>query len=50
VERAAQLIKEGDTPLSQVALEAGFSHQSHLARSMRKTLGVTPGKLARAYR
>jgi AraC family transcriptional regulator len=50
VERAAQLIKEGDTPLSQIALEAGFSHQSHLARSMRKTLGLTPGKLARAYR
>jgi AraC family transcriptional regulator len=50
VDRAAQLIKEGDSPLSQIALEAGFAHQSHLARAMRKTLGVTPGSLARAYR
>ena len=50
VGRLASVATTSPRPLSQVALEAGFSHQSHLARSMRKTLGVTPGKLARAYR
>ena len=44
------LIQAGALPLSQVALEAGFAHQSHLARAMRRTLGVTPKALAGAGR
>ena len=47
IERAAALIRQGGLPLSQIALDAGFSHQSHLARAMRKALGVTPGSLSR---
>jgi AraC family transcriptional regulator len=50
VERAVDLIQAGALPLSQVALEAGFAHQSHLARAMRRTLGVTPKVLADAGR
>jgi AraC family transcriptional regulator len=50
VERAVALIQAGALPLSQVALEAGFAHQSHLARAMRRTLGVTPKALAGAGR
>jgi AraC family transcriptional regulator len=50
VERAAALIQTGTLPLSEVALEAGFAHQSHLARAMRRTLGVTPTALAGAGR
>jgi AraC family transcriptional regulator len=42
VERAKILLQRGDLPVSQVALEAGFAHQSHLARWMRRVLGVTP--------
>lgn len=47
VERARALLQRGDLPASQVALEAGFSHQSHMARTMRRILGVTPGAIAR---
>lgn len=42
VERATELLAQGKLPISQIALEAGFSHQSHLARHMRRLLGVTP--------
>lgn len=50
VERAAALIRECALPLSQVALDAGFAHQSHLARAMRRQIGTTPGALARLHR
>jgi AraC family transcriptional regulator len=42
VERAKSLLIKGELPASQVALAAGFSHQSHMARAMRRLLGVTP--------
>lgn len=42
VERAKNLIAEDKMPISQVAFEAGFAHQSHLARHMRRLLGVSP--------
>ncbi|WP_437942422.1 helix-turn-helix domain-containing protein [Sorangium sp. So ce341] len=47
VERAKALLARGDLPASQVAIEAGFAHQSHMARCMRRVLGVTPTALAR---
>ncbi|WP_438030631.1 helix-turn-helix domain-containing protein [Sorangium sp. So ce233] len=46
VERAKALLLRGDLPASQVAIEAGFAHQSHMARCMRRVLGVTPTALA----
>jgi AraC family transcriptional regulator len=48
VERARTLLLRGDLPASQVALDAGFSHQSHMARCMRRVLGVTPTSIARS--
>ena len=45
VERAAWLLRESRLPISQVALETGFAHQSHLALHMRRILGTTPKKL-----
>jgi AraC family transcriptional regulator len=45
VERARDWLVQGRMPAAQVALAAGFAHQSHLARQMRKVLGVTPGML-----
>ena len=50
VERAKVLLRQGALPVSQVALEAGFAHQSHMARWMRRVLGVTPGTLVRRAR
>jgi AraC family transcriptional regulator len=47
VERAKWLLCERDVDISQAALEAGFTHQSHLARHMKQVLGYTPGELLR---
>lgn len=48
VERAKVLLARGDLPRGQVALEAGFAHQSHMARWMRRLLGVTPASVVRS--
>jgi AraC family transcriptional regulator len=48
VSRAARLIAEGKMAMSEIALEAGFSHQSHMARSMRKIIGLRPSEIRRA--
>lgn len=45
VEHAKKLLREGKLSISQVALEAGFAHQSHLARHMRRLTGVSPRSL-----
>lgn len=50
VERAKVLLTRGELPASQVALEAGFAHQSHMARWMRRILGVTPASLMHCER
>jgi AraC-like DNA-binding protein len=43
VERARELIREGDQPLSEIALSSGFSDQSHLTRVFSQQMGVSPG-------
>ena len=50
VERAKTLLGEGKLPISQIAFETGFAHQSHLARHMRRVLGVTPRALREMLR
>ncbi|MPY91166.1 MAG: helix-turn-helix domain-containing protein [Luteitalea sp.] len=50
VERAKWLLLRGDRPASQVAVETGFAHQSHMARCMRRILGATPASLMHAGR
>ena len=42
VERAKTLLREDKLPISQIAFETGFAHQSHLARHMRRVLGIAP--------
>ena len=42
VERAKTLLREDKLPISQIAFETGFAHQSHLAHHMRRVLGVSP--------
>jgi AraC family transcriptional regulator len=46
VERARELLKTTDLPITEVALEVGFAHQSHLARWTRRLFGATPTELA----
>lgn len=50
VERARSLLLQRDIPASQVALEAGFSHQSHMVRCMRRVLGAEASMLLRRGR
>lgn len=50
VERARALLLQRELPASEVALAAGFAHQSHMARWMRRVLGVTPRELVRETR
>jgi AraC family transcriptional regulator len=47
VERAAHLLREGKMSISQIALETGFAHQSHLAMHMRRVLGISPRHLTK---
>ncbi len=42
VDRAAELLRDGRLSINQVAMEVGFCHQSHLAKHMRRILGVAP--------
>jgi len=48
VEHATRLLLRGDMPIAQVALAAGFAHQSHMARCMRRAIGVTPRGVLRS--
>jgi AraC family transcriptional regulator len=47
VEYARALLATTATPASDVAALAGFSHQSHMASTMRRLLGHTPGEIVR---
>jgi AraC-like DNA-binding protein len=43
IERAEQMLKESNLPLSQIALAVGFADHSHFARHFRRLVGVSPG-------
>jgi len=49
VETAANLLSRGGARLSEVAVQAGFVDQSHMARCMRRILGLTPAAVMRLY-
>jgi AraC-like DNA-binding protein len=49
VRRARQLIEAGAS-IVEAATKAGFSDQSHLTRRFKRTLGITPGIIARRAR
>lgn len=46
VEYACRAIASSESPLAEVALDAGFADQSHLGRAFRRAVGMTPA----AYR
>lgn len=47
VERAKALLMQDGLSMAEIALAAGFSHQSHMARHMRRVLGVPPRAMKR---
>jgi len=46
VERARLRLLEGEKSVMQISLEAGFAHPSHMARCMRRILGVSPSQIS----
>jgi AraC-like DNA-binding protein len=48
--RAQELLAETDLPLAEIALETGFSDQSHFSRRFREHLDVSPSMFRRAKR
>jgi AraC family transcriptional regulator len=48
VERARGLLLRTDLPITDIAFEAGFAHQSHMARHVRRVLGVAPAELRKS--
>lgn len=49
VRRSQSLIERGK-PLAEVAMEAGFSSQSHMTRHFKRIIGATPGQYAQQIR
>jgi len=46
VDRAQSLLRQQLHPISQIAIETGFAHASHLAYHVRRLLGTSPRNLA----
>jgi methylphosphotriester-DNA--protein-cysteine methyltransferase len=47
--KATNLLRQGFT-IADVVHDAGYFDQAHLTRSLRKLIGLTPAKIARAER
>jgi len=50
VEHAQQLLRNTDLPVSEIAIVAGFTDQSHLARHFRAITGVSPSLARHRFR
>lgn len=50
VERARMRLLEGGRSMTEIALEAGFAHSSHMARCMRRVVGLSPSELVQTSR
>ncbi|PWG63547.1 helix-turn-helix domain-containing protein [Spiribacter halobius] len=48
VARARALLEQGDLPLSEIALAAGFSSQSHMTTVFKRVTGLPPGRYRRS--
>jgi AraC family transcriptional regulator len=47
IEHACREIARSDTPLIEIALDAGFANQSHFTRVFRRMTGLTPARYRR---
>ena len=50
VERAKELLAQGDKPVSQIAEELGFSSPHYFSRTFTETVGCSPRKYASMVR
>ena len=49
LDRAKDLLMTGKLSIAEIALETGFSHQSHLARHLRRSSGLSPRAMKRLF-
>jgi len=47
VERAKKLLAHSDRPLAEIALACGFANQSHFNSTLKRLIGVSPGRWRR---
>lgn len=50
VERSCRRLRESSAPIAAIALEVGFSQQSHFTRVFKRAMGTTPAAYRRATR
>jgi AraC family transcriptional regulator len=50
IERAAERLADGDQPLAEIALAAGFADQSHFSNVFRRRVGMSPSVYRREVR
>ena len=50
VNEARRLLSDTERPIADIALETGFTDQSHLTRVFRRSLGETPAAFRRRFR
>jgi AraC family transcriptional regulator len=46
LQRAVELLREGDAGFAEIAARTGFADQSHLSRWVRRAFGVTLTQIA----
>ena len=49
IDRAREILSHSDRPLSEVALQLGFSDQSHFSRTFKKQTGLSPLEYRRLF-
>jgi AraC family transcriptional regulator len=47
IERAKTLLRRDSLSMAEIAAATGFAHQSHMARHMRRVLGMPPMAMKR---
>lgn len=50
IQAARAMVRKDAAPLASIALDCGFTHQSHMGVAFRKVLGRTPGQYLAAWR
>ena len=48
LEAACKQLRQTDLPIAEIAAEAGFADQSHLSRTLKRYMGISPMSLRRA--
>lgn len=49
IDYACRQLAQSDLPLAEIALDAGFAHQSHFTRTFRRLTGTTPARYRKTF-